>query len=227
MGNLERSFRYPFSGEGWGSKFFFGGVLYVLGSLFGFIPWVGGIFWLVVAFLPWGYAYKVFRDHLRGVEGSLPGWGEWQDLFIHGVFAFLIFLGYGVIPGVLIWLGKAFWGGGGFGAFVGVLFLILGAGILLVVSFFLPMALAFFARENESFAAAFRWSGIVEKIWMVQRDYFIGWLASLIFLLILIFLRANFLYVGWILYAMGIFYLSLVAANFFGRVCHESMEVRR
>ena len=226
MGNLERAFRYPFSGEEWKSKFAFGGVLYILGSMFGFIPWVGGFFWLLVVFLPLGYAYKIFRGSLGGQEGPLPGWGEWGDLFTHGLFVFLISLGYGIIPGILYWAGKALWHGGGFAAFLGVLFIILGIGIGLVAFFLLPMAVAFFARENESFAAAFRWSGMVEKIWMVQRDYFIGWLACLLFFLILVFVRAYFLYVGWILYALGIFYLSLAVATYFGRLCHESMEVR-
>jgi len=227
MGNLERAFRYPFSGEEWRSKFAFGGVLCILGSILGFIPWVGVIFCLLIAFLPLGYAYKVFRGSLDGLEGGLPGWSEWGDLFTHGLFVFLISLAYGIIPGILYWTGKALWFGGGFAAFLGVLFIILGVGIGLVAFFLLPMAIAFFGRENESFAAAFRWSGMVEKIWMVQRDYFVGWIASLICFLILAFVRAYFLYAGWILYALGVFYLSLVAAAFFGRLCHESMESRR
>ena len=226
MGNLESAFRYPFSGEGWGSKFAFGAVLNILGALLGFIPWVGGILWMLMAFLPLGYAYKIFHDHFGGLGGPLPGWGEWGGLFTQGWFVFLISLGYGIVPGLLYWSGKMLWHGGGFSAFVGVLFIIPGIGIGLVAFFLLPMALAFYARESQSFGAAFRWSGMVEKIWEVQREYFIGWLASLVFFLILIFVRAYFLYIGWILYALGIFYLSLVVACFFGRVCHESMEAR-
>jgi hypothetical protein len=223
MGNLETAFRYPFSGGEWRSKFALGGVFYILGSVLGFIPWVGGICWLLVAFIPQGYAYRIFRDHLRGTEGPLPGWENWGDLFTHGLFVFLVAFGYGIIPVILYWLGETLWHKGGFGAFLGVLFTILSFGIGLVALFFLPMALAFFAKEKETFAPAFRWSGMVEKIWMVQRDYFIGWLAILISLLILLFVRAHFLYVGWILYALGFFYLSLVVANFFGRVCRGSM----
>ena len=227
MGNLEKACRYPFSGEGWKFKLAFGGVLYTIGDGLGAIPFVGWIFWVLVAFLPLGYAYKIFRDHLGGMEGLLPGWEEWGDLFTHGVYVFLISLGYWLIPAVLYWLGTALWYGGGFSIFIGVLFIILGVGIGLVAFFLLPMALAFHARGNESFSAAFRWSGIVEKIWMVQREYFIGWLASLISFLILLFVRTHFHYVGWVLYAFGLFYLSLVVAYFFGRLCRESMEVRR
>jgi hypothetical protein len=227
MGDLERSLRYPLTGEGWGPKFALGVILYILGSLLGFIPWVGWIFGLLISFLPLGYAYKSFRDHLRGAEGPLPVWAEWEGLFRHGLFVFLISLGYGIVPGLVYWLGKALWESGGFAAFWGVLFLILGVGVGLVAFFFVPMALAFYAREEESLASAFRWSDIVEKIWLVQREYFVGWLSSLVFFLVLLFVKAYFLYVGGILHAAGLFYLSLAASHFFGRVCRASLEAKR
>jgi Protein of unknown function (DUF4013) len=227
MENLERSFRYPFSGEDWKPRMAFGGILYILAAVLGFIPWIGGILYVLGVLIPLGYSYKIFRDHLRGGDGPLPNWGEWGDLFARGWAVFLVSLGYWIIPGILYWLGKALWHGGGIGAFLGVLFLILGIGVGLVAFFLFPMALAFFSRENESFASAFRWSGIVEKIWIVQREYFTGWVATLIFFLVLVLVRSYFLYLGWILYALGVFYLSVVAADFFGRVCRESMEVRR
>ena len=214
------------SGEGWGSKLALGGFLCILGSLLGFIPWVGWIFSILLAFIPLGYAYLVFRNYLHGSEGPLPAWGGWGELFTRGLSVFFVSLGYWIIPAILYWLGKILWESGGVAAFLGVLFLILGIGVGLVAFFFLPMALAFYGREEESFGAAFRWSGIVEKIWLVQRDYFVGWVASLIFSLALLLIRVYFLYVGWVLYALGIFYLSLAAAYFFGRVCRVSMEGR-
>ncbi len=227
MGNLEKAFRYPFTGQDWRIKFALGGLLYILGIALGFIPWMGVIFWLLVIFFPLGYAYQVFQGHLRGADAPLPGWRGWGGLFARGWFVFLVSLAYAVIPLVLYWLGKALWYGGGFGAFLGVLFIILGVGIGLVTFFLLPMALALFAKENESFGAAFRWSGIVEKIWMVQREYFLGWLTTLLFFLILLFVREYFLYIGWVLYALGTFYLSLVAASFFGNLSREALEMRR
>jgi hypothetical protein len=227
MEALERSFRYPLSGEGWGPKFAFGGILYILGSLLGFLPWVGWICSILIAFLPLGYAYKVFRDHLKGSEGPLPAWADWGELFTMGLFVFLLSLGYWIIPGLIYWLGKVLWDNGGFAAFLGVLFIILGLGVGLVAFFLLPMAMAFYVRQNESFSAAYRWSGIVEKIWVVQREYFIGWLASLIFLIVLFFVRNYFLYIGWVIHAFGVFYLSLAAAHLFGCLCRKSMEVNR
>jgi hypothetical protein len=152
---------------------------------------------------------------------------EWEGLFRQGLFVFLISLGYGIIPGLVYRLGKALWESGGFAAFWGVLFLIVGLGVGLVAFFFLPMALAFYAREEEALSSAFRWSGIVEKIWLVQKEYFVGWLSSLAFFLVLLFVEAYFLYVGWILYSLGLFYLSLAASHFFGRICRASMEATR
>ena len=223
MGNLEQAIKYPFAEAQWEPKFLLGGILSILGAGLGFIPYVGFIFWILVSFWVLGYAYKIFRDHLRGEDRPLPVWGEWGDLFIRGVFVFLISLGYWIIPFFLYWFGKTFWHQGGFAAFIGVLFLSIGVGVGLVAFFLLPMALAFYVEEKEFFAAAFRWKGIVEKIWVVQREYFVGWLAGLIIFLALLYLRTEVPYVGWILYALGSFYLSVVMANLFGRICREGM----
>ncbi|MFH1757330.1 MAG: DUF4013 domain-containing protein [Pseudomonadota bacterium] len=224
MGNLERALKYPFAAEGWGPKFILGGVLNFIGAAMGFIPYLGVIFWLLFSFFPLGYAYTIFRTHLEGREGPLPGWEGWGDLFRRGLYVFLIALGYGIVPGILYWLGLNLWYGGGFVAFVGVFLLILGVGIGLVAFFLLPMALALYASEGEGLAAAFHWKGIVEKIWLVQRDYFSGWVAGLVLFLALLFLKTQLLYIGWILYSFGFFYLSLSMANLFGEICREALK---
>lgn len=224
MGNLERALKYPFAEEGWGPKFILGGVFNFLGAAMGFIPYVGVIFWLLFSFFPLGYAYKIFRSHLGGMEGPLPGWEGWGDLFRSGWYVFLIALGYWIVPGILYWLGLNLWYGGGFAAFVGVFLLILGVGIGLVAFFLLPMALAFYASEGEVLAAAFHWKGIVEKIWLIQREYFSGWVAGLVLFLALLFFKTQLLYIGWILYSFGFFYLSLSMANLFGKISREALK---
>jgi hypothetical protein len=224
MGNLEKALKYPFAGVGWGPKFILGGVLYLLGAALGFIPYLGGFFWLLFSFVPLGYAYKIFRDHIERREEPLPRWEGWEDLFLRGLYVFIITFGYGIVPGILYWLGRSLWYEGGFAAFVGVFFLILGVGIGLVAFFLLPMALAFYATQGEFLAAAFQWKGIIEKIWRVQREYFSGWVAGLILFFALLFVKTQILYVGWILYAFGFFYLSLSIANLFGRICREGLK---
>ena len=151
---------------------------------------------------------------------------KWGELFRSGFFVFLIFLGYGILPILLFLLGMKLWHIGKFAAFGGVLFIILSLGSGLVALFLLPMALSFYAQEKESFAAAFRWNRIVEKIWVVQREYSVSWLAGAILFLILLFVRTHFLYVGWILFAFGFFYLVLVMAYLFGRICREGLKTR-
>jgi hypothetical protein len=220
MGNLEKALKYPFTGQGWGPKFFLGGILNVIAGALGFIPYVGIILMLLFSFFPLGYMYKIFRNHLIGQEEPLPEWGDWSGLFFKGVFVFLIGLGYGIIPGILYWLGKSLWYEGGFFSFLGVLFLIMGVGIGLVAFFLFPMALAFFASRGD-FMAAFHWKGIVEKIWLVQKEYFVGWLASLILILALLFIQTQILFVGWVFYAFGFFYLCVAMAYLFGTICRE------
>jgi hypothetical protein len=221
MRNLEKALRSPFSGEGWGAKFVLGGVLCTLASGFGLIPFVGWIFWFLILLIPLGYAYGIFKDRLAGREGFLPPWNGWGDLLYRGFYVFLVLLAYGVVPGFLYWIGDVLWGTGGFAAFFGVLFLILGVGIGLAASFLLPMALSLYATEEEFLTAAFRWDRIVEKIWLIQREYFTAWLVGLILFLAILFIKMHIFFVGWILYAFGFFYLSLVLADLFGAVCRE------
>jgi len=224
MGNLEKALKYPFAGERWGPKFLLGGILNILGAAFGFIPYLGMVFWLLFSFFPLGYAYNIFRNHLQGREESLPNWGRWGELLTRGFFVFLIALGYWIVPGFLYWLGLNLWHGGGVAAFIGILFLILGIGIGLIAFFFLPMALAFYAQEGEFLGAAFQWKGIAEKIWLVQKEYFTGWVAGIVLFLALLFLRTQVLYIGWILYSLGFFYLSLSLACLFGNICRVEMK---
>jgi hypothetical protein len=221
MGNLERALKFPFSGEGWAGRFILGGSLCALASLLSFIPFLGWLFWILVSLAPLGYAYGVFDDRLAARAESLPVWRAWGDLVYRGFFVFLVVLVYGLAPAVLYGVGGALWTAGGFAALFGVPFLVLGAGIGLAVSFLLPMAFARYAEEGEFFPAVFRWSRIVEKIWIVQKDYFFAWLAGLILFLALLFLRSHILFLGWILYSFGFFYFLLVAARLFGDVCRE------
>ena len=221
MGNLEKALKYPFSGEGWMAKFILGGFFCALASLLSFIPFIGWIFWILISLVPFGYAYGVFKDRLAGEAESLPAWSAWGDLGYRGFFVFLIVLAYGIVPGILYGIGEVLWKAGGFAAFFGVLFLILGVGIGLAASFFLPMAFVLYAGQGEYFAAIFRWNQMVEKIWLVQKEYFTAWLAGLILFMALLFLRTHILFLGWILYSFGFFYFLLIVAQLFGEVCRE------
>ena len=221
MGNLEKALKFPFSGERWFSKFIVGGFLCTFASLLNFIPFVGWIFWILISLIPFGYGYGVFKDRLGGKGELLPEWNGWGDIAYRGFSAFLIVLTYGIIPAALYAIGDALWLAGGFAALFGVPFVILGVGIGLAASFLLPMAFVMYANQGEYFAAIFRWNQIVEKIWLVQKEYFTAWLAGLILFLALLYLRAHILFLGWILYSFGFFYFLLIVAYLFGEVCRE------
>jgi len=225
VGILERALKYPFSEPGWGSKFVMGATVCLIAAALESIPYAGKILFFLLLLLPLGYAYAVFRNHLHGKGEELPEWGRWGGLLQQGFFLFLIGLSYFFIPAVLYGLGQQFWHEGGFSAFLGVLFITLGVGIGLVACFLLPMAVAFYATQREFLTAAFQWQGIVERIWMVQREYFTSWLASLVIFLALLYLWTQIPAVGWFLFGIGLFYFSLVLASLFGRACQEVEKV--
>ena len=221
MGNLERALRYPFSGEGWLRKFLVGGLLCSLAAVLRFIPFIGWIFWILISLVPLGYVYGVFKDGLAGKAGPLPDWNNWGDLGYRGFFVFLIGLAYGIVPAILYKIGEVLWTAGGFAAFFGVLFLILGVGIGLAVSFFLPMVFVLYAGQGEFLSAVWRWNQVVERIWLVQKEYFFAWLAGLILFMALLFLRTHVLFLGWLFYSFGFFYFLLVVARLFGELGRE------
>lgn len=221
MGNLEKALKYPLAYPGWGKKFLIGGGILLLGVLFSFIPYLGYFLCLISSLFPLGYAYRVLQNSISGIEKELPNWENWGSLFSQGFFVFLIALGYGIIPGLLYWLGKNLWYGGGFGAFVGVLCLILGISIGLVSFFLLPMALVIYAAHGELLGTAFHWRTIVEKIWLVQKDYFKGWIAALVLYLAIHFIGLEIPFLGIIIYPFGTFYLTISLAYLFGIICRE------
>lgn len=221
MGNLEKALRNPWGQPGWGMKLLIGGGLNLFGSVLGFIPFVGVFLWFILSLFPIGYAYRVLQNSLLGMSEDLPAWENWGSLFGCGFFVFLICLGYGIIPCFFYWLGKSLWYGGGVGAFIGVLCLILGIASGLVAFFLLPMALVLYASHGELLGTAFHWRSIVEKIWLIQKDYFVGWIAALILLLAVHFFRLEVPLIGLIIYSFLIFYISISLAYLFGNISRD------
>ncbi len=73
----------------WGWKCLFGGILMAF-------P--------VINFLAFGYLYRVCEEGRRGRPLILPEWEEWRELFLDGLYFFLIFLVFAVVPLTLAWL---------------------------------------------------------------------------------------------------------------------------
>ncbi len=221
MGNLEKALKYPWGQPGWGTKFLIGGILNLLGVVLSFIPLAGIILWFILSLFPLGYSYRVLQNSVLGIREELPAWEKWGSLFGQGFFIFLICLGYGIIPYFFYWLGKSLWYGGGIGAFLGVLCLILGISSGLVAFFLLPMAIVLYASHGEMLGTAFHWRSIVEKIWLIQKDYFISWLAALILLFAVHFFRLGIPFLGLIIYSFAVFYISICLAYLFGIIARD------
>ncbi|MBI4496200.1 MAG: DUF4013 domain-containing protein [Deltaproteobacteria bacterium] len=222
MGDLERALRYPFSDPTWKPKFVLGGVFYLLAAALDFVPVIGWLLWFLFALLPLGYGYGVFGNHLRAGEDLLPPWENWGDLFRRGLRVLLLAIAYGILPWAFFRWGSILWWKGGLAAAAGMPFLLLAAGLGGIASYLFPMGLALYTRE-ESPAAGFYFARIWRRIKTVQKDYTIGWLAGWLILLALLFLKIHLPSIGWILYAFGLFFWTLVVARLFGEICRRGL----
>jgi len=238
MDSLKEVFRFPFQHEGWQQPFLIGSALIFAGF---FIPIVPLVF---VA----GYVARVMAQAVAGEAPCLPRWEDWGELgrsglrvtaisliyllpgavisvggiiFYIGVSMFspllIAVLGEDAIVGVLIML--IVFGG------LGVLFLSLAVGSLLLLAGGIPVPLATaHAISEDSFTAALR---IGEWHPFLRRDrlgYFIVWvlvagLSAIIYsVLLLSYYSIVFCAVVPFIMAPLCLYGSLVSAVLFGRM---------
>jgi len=189
MDSLKEIFRFPFQQEGWQQPFLIGSVLILAGF---FIPIVPLVF---VA----GYVARVMAQAIAGDTPSLPRWEDWGELGRKGLRITAISLIY-LLPGAVISIGGFVFyvsvsllsplllpvvgdetaagvlimlivlGG------LGVLFVSLAVGSLLLLAGGIPLPLAAaHATSEDSFTAAFK---IGEWRRCLRRDrlgYFIVW----------------------------------------------------
>ena len=189
MDSLKEIFRFPFQQEGWQQPFLIGSVLILAGF---FIPIVPLVF---VA----GYVARVMAQAIAREAPSLPRWEDWGELGRKGLRLTAISLIY-LLPGAVITIGGFIFYMGVtmlspllipllgdetatsvlimlivFGG-LGILFLSLGVGSLLLLAGGIPLPLAAaHATSEDSFTAAFR---IGEWRRYLRRDrlgYFIVW----------------------------------------------------
>lgn len=166
------------------------GILTILSSL------------IIPGFLVLGYLFKIIKESLEG-SSELPDFNDWTSIFTDGLKVFVVLFIYTFIPFILILLGiwKAILpmltipGAGSilytsfspelFGGVVSV-----GLGLLVVVSFFIPVALARMVQENR-LSSAFKFKEITRKIreigWV---DYLIWYVVMLIVLGVVYFISS-------------------------------------
>ena len=219
MVELQKVITYPFKDEQWALKI-------LIGIALSLVP--------IVNFFAVGYAYQVFKAALRKEELFMPEWDNWGDLFINGFKVFVVALCYFFIPLLFLFSAIALLGVSLFLydegksvehlIIIGV-FLILVGGLLYLVALVLtPMALALFARGNESFGEAFRLGEIVSRIRSVLGDFFLS-ILIMIAMVFIVTICSMIPLLGFLISIVSTFYLYyLVYFSLFGSVCSDAFD---
>jgi len=171
-------------------------------------------------FLIWGYAFGVFREAFHQGPADLMGWENWRELFSRGFVFFIIELGYGLVPFLMMAIGIGVLYQGGWWLLTGILLLMVGMLAFLLVGFFFPMGIAQYIRWKR-LEAAFHFPTLWRAIHHVLVEYVSVFLLSLVTLLAL-GLVATVPLVGPTLALFLSFYPIIVLARLFGGVCARS-----
>ncbi len=187
--DIGRELKYPLHDDRWLMKIIIGGILNI-------IP--------VICFLPWGYAYRIFRKTLRGEELlPLPSWDRWKDNFLKGLTIFVLIICWMVIPLYILYKINA----------------VLGLLALAAAAILFPMALSCYAVE-ERFTDAFRLKKIWQRIFSSRTRYASAWLSSCVMFIVGLFIW-RLPVIGYPLGAFLFFYILLVYARLFGLACRS------
>lgn len=211
---LIESLRYPLKGADWLKTIVIGGILGLLSVL------------IVPILLVDGYFVRELRSVIGG-EVEPPRFGEWGDLLVDGVKAFVITLLYALIPFVIFLLAG--------GAFVLMIPLSTGviptmdsinailnplgvgvAGILAVLVYYLiPAALANFS-VNGSIRSGFEIGSLRKMVF--SGTYLVAWLIALGILVVFgaITSALNLTVIGAILTPFVAFYAAMAAMYLYG-----------
>jgi hypothetical protein len=212
--DLEKGLTFPLKDKDWISKIIIGGILYI-------IP--------IINFIALGYELKVMKNAINK-KPAMPKWENFGNLFVEGLIVFIISLAYMLIPLILFfvlvfgWIGMhnimQTWGNP---YLILVTFspaIIITGIIAIVISFFLPMAVAMYAKSND-IGKAFKISEIWRRIKSIFNDYLITYVVLLI-LGIILSLLSLIPFIGIIIALFVSFYLGVVYFNLFGKLYTKS-----
>lgn len=124
-----------------------------------------------------GYALRVFRRAMAGGPDELPDWGGWSSLTAEGLLAFVVGLGYGLVPLLMVLAGLGLLVKGGMFVVTAGSLMVLGLLSALILMFFLPMAVASFLAEERieaAFVPATLWLAIGRRLGDYAGAYALG-----------------------------------------------------
>lgn len=205
------------------------GILTILSSL------------IIPGFLLLGYLFKIIKSTMED-SSELPDFNQWISLFMDGLKVFAVLFVYSFIPSVLILLG--IWAallpmltvsraGSLLNFFisqdlVGGITLI-GLGLLIVISFLVPIALANMVYHNK-LSAAFRLKEIIGKIKEIGGVDYLIWYVILLIVIWVVYFISSFLifplFIGIIIVPLIILpYLTIFFARSVALVyIHEELD---
>lgn len=208
MEPISSAIRYPTERDDWYIAVAIGGVLTVLAFL------------IIPLILVYGYLVRLMRERLAGGTEP-PAFGDWGDLFVDGIQAWVIGLVYLLIPILIVvaTIGgtvlSVMLGGEsvGIGTILGMLGGLFVAGILALVFWYAAAAgIVNFARTG-SLTAAFSMADI--KPVLLHRRYAVAWLLALVIIVtagIIAAMLSAIPVIGAIVGAFLSFYAQMVAA---------------
>ena len=165
-----------------------------------------------------GFVLLVFQGALAAPQAdAMPEWKRWPGLCLRGLVLFVLALGYGTLPLLLVILGFALLVSGGVALVLGLVMMLLGMLAGLTLGFFLPMAVARYLEERRV-EAAFNPVAVWSRIKKVLAEYVAAYLLS-IASLIVAGLVGTIPYLGVLAWPFLTFYLMVASARLFGDVC--------
>jgi len=171
----------------------------------------------IVNFMSGGYYLRIIKSTLAGLE-EIPEFDDLVELFIDGIKLLIVGIIYFIIPFIFIVIGVALSAGGLF--FGTLIFVIVG-----LVSFFLISIIGLTGVVNMAYydsevGAALRFGEIMDRISAIGWGSYILWIIVLWIILIVLGLIIAIIsgilmiiLIGFVLYFIGIAYLTMVQAR--------------
>jgi len=165
---------------------------------------IGGIitFFPVLNFIPAGYLGTKLKKSIKQDKTPVKWDEDIKGLFINGFWLFVISISYLIIPFLLMFLGAnlmlSLSGGKILSLFYfrGQVLNLIGTIALLIAIYFLPFAVCIYLEEGD-IKMAFKLQKVMEKIFLVAKEYTISYL--IIIGLITISVAFIFLFMNWVM----------------------------
>lgn len=144
---------------------------------------IGGILFILpgLNFISWGYLCEKLINGINLEKKNIKWDGNFKNLFLKGLNLFMISMVYSIIPLFFLFLGIIFISVLSHGeimsffAFRGLILIIFSTVLFLIALYFLPMGICIYAEEK-SFKKSFDIKEIIDRIFLIPREYTILYL---------------------------------------------------